>query len=179
MIFNLKKLLIFSVILLIIPSLLGIMASSKNIAHVSQEDNKLLIKYSEKEFTHVEYAQIRNGDYSSLEGNWISRDKHNSTRLAVNQGVLIFNNVRYVLSLAEGQTGAAPTLKCRSEKGYQNTAKLSFYPEGVVIPVRLKDGTVDYSGAHDPTNRGTDRLLLSQTILSEEGLKENVCYRKK
>lgn len=141
------------------------------------KSNKISINYNEQELQQLEYDQLEHGNFSSLEGNWKSKDK-NWIRLVVDKGVLIAKGKRYFLSLGGKTEWGIPYLNSRPESPYRHSAQLTFYPEGAKIPVRLPNGKIDYTGKHDPTDKSKARLLFSQTILTAEGLQKNVCYRR-
>ena len=51
------------------------------------------------------------------------------------------------------------------------------YPKGTPIPVKLRNGTIDYSGKYDPTSREKDRILPEGSARTVEELASLVLYR--
>jgi hypothetical protein len=181
--YDLKKILLFISGLVITPMILGVIINntiSKKVTENSNENlNKVeFVKYTESEIQNLSYQEILNGNYTSLQGTWKNAAK-SPQRLTIDSGMLLFEGERYFLNLGGKTEWGIPYLDTRGENNLKYSAKLTFYPAGTVIPVRLEDGTVEYSGKHDPSDKSKDRLLFAQTILSEKGLKNNVCYRKR
>lgn len=120
---------------------------------------------------------MKNGNFSSLQGNWKSGGERVHTRLSIEGSILFLDGKRYFLSYGGQSETEALYLDTHSDNAHKNTAKLMFYPKGTSIPVRLENGEIDTTGQHDSSDITKDRLLFSQTILSEKELLNNVCYQ--
>ena len=175
------KIILMIGLIVMIPSVLGVVVNNKQTKKVESSSHNPLIHrvdYTDDEIRELEYKQLENGNYSALQGVWKNDAKKTLSGLTVDGGILLVKERRYFLSFGGRTVEDIPYLKTQSENSHRNTAQLYFYPKGVAIPVRTKTGEIDYSGSHDPSDQTRDRLLFSQTILSEEELKDNVCYRK-
>ncbi|AYG00602.1 hypothetical protein [Lactococcus allomyrinae] len=175
------KIILMLGLIVMIPSVLGVIVNNKQIQKAEKISHDSLIHrvdYTDGEIRELEYKQLENGNYSALQGVWKNDTKKTLAGLTVDGGILLVKEKRYFLSFGGRTAEDTLYLKTQSENSHRNTAQLYFYPKGVVIPVRTKTGEIDYSGSHDPSDQTRDRLLFSQTILSEEELKNNVCYRK-
>ena len=59
----------------------------------------------------------------------------------------------------------------------ENGSRFEIYPKGTPIPVKLRNGTIDYSGKYDPTSREKDRILPEGSARTVEELASLVLYR--
>ncbi|MFC4652814.1 hypothetical protein ACFO26_07810 [Lactococcus nasutitermitis] len=138
-----------------------------------------LEKYNQKEIQDIELAQLMRGDFSSIQGKWHNEEKK-ETKYIIDGNLLLTNNKRYYLSIGGLLTTGAPYIKINSEseQDFINTAPLSVYPVGKTIPIMQADGSIDNTGKYDPSDLSKERLLLAQSVLTSEKVKEEVCYRE-
>ena len=176
-----KKIILISCLILIFPAILGVFVNNNIIKKTSADSHKFstpLLNYTDEEIKKIKYEEILSGDYSILQGEWRNQEGKNFKKMTVDSGALLIDGQRYFLNLGGKTDWGVPYLNTRSENSYKNSAKLTFYPEGTPIPVRLENGEVDYTGQYDPSDQSKDRLLFTQTVLSVKSLESNVCYRK-
>jgi hypothetical protein len=124
----------------------------------------------------LEFKQLLNGDFSSIQGKW-SNELQGKQRVSysIEENFLFLNSKRYYLSVGGKTENGIIYFNTHERK---NTAPLTYYPEGTIIPVMLENGVIDASGEKDPSDRTKDRFLLAQTVLTAEQVKNNVVYRK-
>lgn len=130
--------------------------------------------------TKVNVGQIKVGNFETIHGNWGNPESDIDERKVSISGNTVTKNkrdfhIRYggvdeytkQIYLWMYLDGIAP----------ENGSRFEIYPEGTFIPVKLSDGSIDYSGKHDPTDKGKDRILMEGSARTVEELRSLVLYR--
>ena len=126
----------------------------------------------------INLEEIRQGNFASLRGIWTNpNNPHLIAQISGNS--VILGGQLYNLQVSEHtQPGNLPVLLLHAATGENvlGVPLLAIFPRGVAIPVAMEEG-MDTTGAHDPTDRGRDRILFSQGNLNSEQLARDVLYR--
>ncbi|WP_285006165.1 hypothetical protein [Lactococcus formosensis] len=175
-----KKLLVITDITLVLVAVLLIFA-------VQQDENSVvaptvgLVKadqYSPEKTINVE--QIKRGNFETIQGEWVNDESDIDGRtVRILDAKVIKQKREFHLRYGgiDEQTGQVYLWMYLEGIAPENSSRFEIYPKGSPIPVKLRNGTIDYSGKYDPTFRGEDRILPEGSARTVEELASLVLYR--
>ncbi len=175
-----KKLLVITDIALLLTAVLLIFA-------VKQEEHSVVAptvelsqadKYKSEKTVNIE--QIKMGNFETIHGDWVNYESDIDGRRARILDAKVTKQKRDFYLQYGGineQTGQVYLWMYLEGIAPENGSRFEIYPKGTPIPVKLRNGTIDYSGKYDPTSQEKDRILPEGSARTVEELASLVLYR--
>ncbi|QPS70481.1 hypothetical protein [Lactococcus garvieae] len=171
-----KKLLLITDIVLILTAVLLIFA-------VRQTPRPAAAPTIEKTITHtktIDIEQIKLGNFETIHGDWVnSKSDIDNRKASILENTVTKQKRDFYLQYGgvNDQTGQVYLWMYLEGIAPENGSRFEIYPKGSVIPVKLENGDIDYSGTHDPTSKEKDRILPEGSVRTAEELHSLVLYR--
>ncbi len=175
-----KKLLVITDVILVLTAVLLIFA-------VKQDEHSVVAptiefaktdQYSPAKTVNIE--QIKLGNFETIHGDWVNYENDIDGRRARILDSKVTKQKRDFYLQYGGineQTGQIYLWMYLEGIAPENGSRFEIYPKGTTIPVKLRNGTIDYSGKYDPTSREKDRILPEGSARTVEELASLVLYR--
>ena len=184
-----KPLIILDVFLILLVLVLGLalfhsvreQSREQALSNIAEVENNPIENKKEVKTTGIKIntKEIKDENFLTLSGLWKNTSTKEQTKSAVVSGPSItIDEIQYELILAGvSAENDLPYLKLKGE-GQASGRFLGIYPQGSAIPVKLADGSVDYAGQYDSTDKRKDRIILfDEDYLSAQDVVEQVFYR--
>lgn len=175
-----KKLLVITDVTLVLTAVLLIFA-------VKQDEHSVVaptIEFAKAEqhspAKTVNIEQIKMGNFETIHGDWVNYESDIDGRRARVLDSKVTKQKRDFYLQYGGineQTGQIYLWMYLEGIAPENGSRFEIYPKGTPIPVKLRNGTIDYSGKYDPTSREKDRILPEGSARTVEELASLVLYR--
>lgn len=175
-----KKLLVITDVTLVLTAILLIFA-------VKQDEHSVVAptiefakadQYSPAKTVNIK--QIKMGNFETIHGDWVNYESDIDGRRARVLDSKVTKQKRDFYLQYGGineQTGQIYLWMYLEGIAPENGSRFEIYPKGTPIPVKLRNGTIDYSGKYDPTSREKDRILPEGSARTVEELASLVLYR--
>ncbi|MEY8539079.1 hypothetical protein AALM99_11730 [Lactococcus muris] len=134
----------------------------------------------EEHIAPIDVEQIQVGNFESIYGYWMNPESDIADRkVYVLENTVAKNGRNFNLRYGgiNGQTGQVYLWMYLKGIAPENGSRFEMYPKGTAIPVKLADGSIDYTGKHDPTFKEKDRIVMEGSARTVEELKSLVLYR--
>ena len=122
----------------------------------------------EEHIAPIDVEQIQVGNFESIYGYWMNPESDIADRKV------------YVLENTVAKNGRNFNLRYGGINGQTGQVYLWMYLKGIAPEngsVKMADGSIDYTGKHDPTFKEKDRIVMEGSARTVEELKSLVLYR--
>ncbi|RZI49043.1 hypothetical protein [Lactococcus kimchii] len=133
----------------------------------------------EQDGLNILVDEVKDGNFTTLTGIWRNKSVSSTAQeILISGSIATIERQQYELIFGGLNAETALPYLNLSIDNSATEKILALYPKGSAIPVIHSDGSVDYSGVHDPTDQTKDRIMLGQSILPVTDTKNQVLYRE-